>query len=40
MSTYPSGYDRAIFPEPFSGAHLTQLQNLILKGLPLKTIDA
>jgi len=40
MSTYPGGYDPAIFPEPFSSAYRTHLQHLKLKGLQPKTIDA
>lgn len=40
MSTYPDGYDPAIFPEPFSSAYHTHLQHLKLKALQPKTIDA
>ena len=40
MSTYPGGYDPAIFPEPFSSAYRTHLQHLKPKGLQPKTIDA
>ena len=40
MSTYPGGYDPAIFPEPFSSAYRTHLQHLKLKGLQPKTIEA
>ena len=40
MSSYPGGYDPAIFPEPISSAYRTHLQHLKLKGLQPKTIDA
>ena len=40
MSTFPGGYDPAIFPEPFCSAYRTHLQHLKLKGLQPKTIDA